>query len=101
MEVIDFGPNREKEFPSLKAVENFSYDGFSVKIMNGFTKYTVEELIEWTNDPGIGKFKCSDGKERLIPECQLTREYIKSISSRPKLNPFKGKVVLFGEPSKS
>ena len=101
MEVIDYGPNMGKEFPSLNAVENFNYDGFGIETMKGFAKYTVKDFVEWTNDPGIGKFKCSDGKERLIPECQLTREYVKSLSARPKLDPFKGIGVFFGEPSHS
>jgi len=101
MTKIEFGPNVGKVFPSLRAVENFSYNGFGVESLEGFANYTVKEFVEWTNDPGIGKFLCSDEKVRLIPNCQLTKEYIKSIPSCPKLDPFKGIGVFFGEPSHS
>ena len=100
-QTIKFGPNIGKGFPTDKSIENFTYNGFGVTSKKGFADYTVEEFIEWTNDPGVGKFKCSDDKERLIPSCQLSREYQDSIPLRPKLNPFKGRGVFFGKPSSS
>ena len=98
---VQRGPNTGKEFPSLKAVENFNYNGFMTIPLEGFASYEVEEFIEWTNDPGIGRFKCSNGEIKLIPSCQLTREYVKSLPEPPELKPLEGIGVLFGEPSHS
>lgn len=99
--MIQYGPNKNKTFPSEKHVENFSYDGFGVSIQKGFSKWTITQFNGWTMDPGIGRFTCSDGQERLIPSCQLHPNYYKSLPKRPKLEPFKGNGVFFGEPSKS
>jgi hypothetical protein len=47
-------------------VQNFSYNGFCGKLLAGIVIYSA--LFEkWTRDPGIGLFKCSDDKKRLIP----------------------------------
>jgi hypothetical protein len=51
-------------------VQNFIYDGLFVRVRDGIADYTAE-FKEWTKDPGIGKFECSDGKSRLIPSCCL------------------------------
>lgn len=55
-------------------VEKFLYNGFCVNPPKGgwgqIVEYTAD-FIEWTNDPGIAKCKCSDGQERLIPSCCL------------------------------
>lgn len=51
-------------------VNNFSYNGIYGYHLPGKAPYTAT-FIEWTNDPGIGRFQCSDGKERLIPTFAL------------------------------
>lgn len=51
-------------------VENFVYNGFIVQSKKGKAKYTAT-FKEWTNDPGIALYACSDGKDRLIPSCCL------------------------------
>jgi len=51
-------------------VQNFSYNGFSGQLKDGLTPYTAE-FLKWTDDPGIAKCKCSDGKVRLIPTFAL------------------------------
>jgi hypothetical protein len=84
-----------------RSVQNFIYNGFFVQLLPNKTKYTVNSLINWTQDPGIGLFLCSDKKERLIPSCCLSKDFLLTQKKRPKLNPFKGKGVLFGEPAKS
>lgn len=55
-------------------VNVFTYNGMFVSLEgNKFTDYTAE-FIEWTEDPGITKCICSDGKERLIPSICLWAE---------------------------
>ncbi len=84
---------------NINLVENFIYNGFSVTPKKGFAKYTVEKLIKWTDDPGIGLFICSDKKERLIPSCQLTQEFLKT---QPKRENKEFNINnVFGTPSKS
>lgn len=51
-------------------MRNFNYDGFGGMLREGFAPYTAE-LVEWTLDPGVGKFQCSDSKVRLIPTFAL------------------------------
>jgi len=82
-------------------VKNFNYNGFFVESLPGFTSYKAVELVIWTVDPGIGLFRCTDGRERLIPSCQLDDEFYNSLPPRPKLDPFKGNGVFFGEPAQS
>lgn len=101
MTEIKYGPNMGKEFPSIRSVESFAYNGFMMEMLEGFAPYEIEEFICWTDDPGIGKFKCTDGKIRLIPDCTFPEEYGKTLPPRPKLKPFEGKGVLFGTPSHS
>lgn len=85
----------------VDSIEDFIYNGFFVEHKGTIAPYTVKQFIKWTDDPGIGLFLCSDGRERLIPSCQLTSEYVESILPRPVLDPFNGKGVLFGASSKS
>jgi hypothetical protein len=101
MDKVKYGPNAGKEFPSVKSVENFFYNGFATETLEGFASYEIESFVKWTNDPGIGVFKCTDNKERLIPSCQLEKSYYNSLPKRPKLDPFKGVGVFFGSPSHS
>jgi len=51
-------------------VENFTYNGFGGQHLPGKAPYTAT-FVEWTNDPGVATFLCSDGKERLIPTFAL------------------------------
>jgi len=47
-------------------VKNFTYNGFMGQYLPGKAPYTAT-FVEWTNDPGVAVFQCSDGQERLIP----------------------------------
>lgn len=60
-------------------VQNFSYNGFTSELSKGIASYTAT-FIEWSKDPGVGVFQCSDGKKRLIPTFALIGDY----SSLPK-----------------
>jgi len=75
-------------------VKNFTYNGFSGVDLPGKAPYTAT-FVEWTDDPGVAKFQCSDGEERLIPTFAL-------IGDRRGL-PEQGKAhsVLFGSSSHS
>jgi len=86
------------KLPKTK-VRNFEYNGFMGRMLKGYAKFKVVSFIEWTTDPGIGKFGCSDGKERLIPsfafiKCLKKLEGV--IPEQPKEN-----LVMFGAPSGS
>lgn len=48
----------------------FTYNGFYGSLTGGYARYTAE-FLTWTEDPGITRCKCSDGKERLIPTFAL------------------------------
>lgn len=100
---IKTGVNMGKKYPCLKSIENFEYDGFGVSGKEGFAPYLIESFIEWTNDPGIAKFKCSDGKERYIPVCQLNFNYYETLPKQKLVghNGVGGKGLLFGSPCKS
>ena len=82
-------------------IKNFNYNGFFVESLLGIAPYKAIKLVKWTNDPGIGEFLCSDGKNRLIPSCQLSIEFINSQPPRIKLDPFTGNGVFFGSPAHS
>lgn len=81
-------------------VHNFTYNGFVGNTHPGWANFKITEFVEWTNDPGIGKFLCDDGITRLIPTFALTRDYHKSLK-KIKLLPFEGVGVLIGTPCKS
>ncbi len=51
-------------------VLHFIYDGYAGKLTGGYARYTAE-FQSWTEDPGITRCICSDGKERLIPSFAL------------------------------
>jgi len=97
------GPNHEVEFPTDTSIENFNYNGFGCESLKGFADYQVVSLIEWTLDPGIGKFKCSDDQDRLIPSCQLTTAFLNTQPKSVKLQCFgpDAKGLLFGESANS
>lgn len=75
-------------------VKNFVYNGFYTETKPGLANYTVE-FKEWTNDPGIAKCICSNGKLKLIPNFCL----IGDKSMLPEQN--MSNKVLFGNSSKS
>lgn len=95
---FEYDANGDIKFPSIHHIENFDYNGFFVNSLPGFAKFTVKKFLSWTNDPGVGKFLCSDGKTRLIPTCQLHSDYLKTLPKEPNL---KGKGLLFGPSSTS
>jgi len=87
-------------------VKNFEYNGFCGKDLPGFADYTVV-FKKWTKNPGVGVFKCSDGKERLIPSfalfmngARLTHDMEHGIPEQPRERGKEGK-MLFGSPCKS
>jgi hypothetical protein len=96
-------------------VENFYYNGIFVSPEKGYASYTAT-FEKWTNDPGVALFLCSDGKERLIPTCQLfdeNDEHIKSeeeFGAQPKGDDYRGMdnaerkndlSLVFGQPCSS
>lgn len=93
---------KEIKFPTINSVENFKYNGFSVLSKPGFAKYRIVKFLNWTNDPGIGKFLCTDKKERLIPTCCLSNKFIKTLPKQ-ELSPniIGGKGDIIGIPSES
>ena len=78
-------------------VRNFHYNGFCGQELAGYTSYTAE-FLEWTNDPGVAKFQCSDGKIRLIPTFALEGD--RSVMPKQDYQKLGGK-VLFGAPTQS
>jgi len=75
-------------------VRNFDYNGFYGRTLQGMASYEAK-FSRWTNDPGIGVFECSDGKERLIPTFAL----IGNTSELPEQD--MSNKVMFGTPSHS
>ena len=72
-----------ENFPSIYHVEAFHYNGYMVTPKPGFTDYQVKSFIAWTNDPGIGLFKCADkNKLRTIPSCQLHPDFLKKFDKQ-------------------
>lgn len=64
-------------------VKNFTYNGFFGKTEEGFTEYTAI-FKEWTKDPGIAIFSCSDGKERMIPTFAIEEIITEELPKQPK-----------------
>jgi hypothetical protein len=75
-------------------VKKFKYNGFMGQTLKGYTPYTAT-FKEWTNDPGIAKCTCSDGKERIIPTFALENFDINNHKIQEKTG------VLFGVPCNS
>jgi len=74
-------------------VQNFKYNGFASIKLQGIASYTAK-FIKWTQDPGIARCECSDGKIRLIPSCDL----LGNVSALPKQTYENGKLFI-GPPS--
>ncbi len=72
-------------------VRRFEYNGFCGQLKEGNAPYTAK-FVEWTRDPGVAWFMCSDGKKRLIPTFALV--------DAPELPPqvFEDEMMLFGCP---
>ena len=81
-------------------VRNFTYNGLGVNFEGGLAKYTAK-FIKWTNDPGVGEFKCSDGKVRLMPSCVLVGPRESLPKKTWKSAEEQGVSVLFGTPCAS
>jgi hypothetical protein len=79
-------------------VKNFSYNGFMGQVLSGTAPYTAE-FVEWTLDPGVALFQCSDGEVRLIPTFAL--EGNRSALPRQDYAKLGGKKVYFSLPAKS
>lgn len=75
-------------------VRNFEYNGVAGRYLPGNAPYKAT-FVEWTKDPGVAIFRCSDGQERLIPTFAL-------IGDRNELpeQDYRNKVY-FGSPSHS
>jgi hypothetical protein len=71
-------------------VRNCMYNGFFGRLDPGYKKYKAR-FKEWTMDPGIAIFYCSDGKEREIPSFAVTTEIL-----LPKRIIPKGEAIIFG-----
>ena len=76
-------------------VQNFSYNGFCGQLLPAMASY-LAKFKEWTNDPGIGIFGCSDGEERLIPTFAL-----RGLNKYPLPKQDMSKKVMFGAGSHS
>lgn len=79
-------------------VMSFTYDGFGGQKTGGFATFTGE-FIRYTNDPGIGLYKCSDGKERLIPGWAV-EGHLPPMPNYKKMQK-QGKMLTFGYASSS
>jgi len=79
-------------------VSNFVYDGFGGMLKPGYAPYTAT-LKEWTLDPGVGLFTCSDGKERLIPSFAVEGhpEWVKPANTPANYSP----ILYIGQPCTS
>jgi hypothetical protein len=75
-------------------VRKFDYNGFCGKLHKEYTDYTAK-FEEWTNDPGIAVFSCSDGENRLIPTFAIEGWKSEDYPKQPKTG------VLFGAACKS
>lgn len=79
-------------------IQNFEYDGLFVKLKDGKAPYTAR-FINWTTDPGVARFQCSDEKIRLIPTCALMNLGEKQLPPKTWEPPKHG--IIFGVPSSS
>lgn len=63
----------KEEYPHQ--VNSFKYNGFYGSSNNKILDYKAK-FKEWTNDPGIAVFNCSDGQERKIPTFAINISFI-------------------------
>ena len=84
-------------------IQNFDYNGLYVIDLSGLADYKAK-FEEWTDDPGIAVFKCSDGNHRLIPTCQIVPNRLQSFINPKRRFPkqdHKNRNVISGMPGKS
>lgn len=86
-------------FPTKFHVKKFKYNGFGVTHGKGFYTWLISRFVQYTNDPGMVEFLCSDNETRLIPTCCISSELYKELPIAPDLRPLEGVGVLFGTPS--
>lgn len=75
-------------------VREFKYNGFSGLILPDYAPYRAR-FVEWTTDPGIGRFDCSDGKQRVIPTFAIVAFDYNAHPVQPKTG------ILFGQAAHS
>ena len=90
-------PKLKIEIEMTHKVRNFTYNGFVGRLEKGFAPYTAE-FITWTEDPGIMRMQCSDGKERFIPSFAIPHP---ETLPTPPVFPEGSKVFYWGQPSSS
>lgn len=78
-------------------VFSFRYNGFALKVGKTLTKYTAT-FKEWTDDPGVAVFECSDGEERKIP-VRAVKNF--NYDNHPEQKWTKRPPLILGEPSSS
>jgi hypothetical protein len=81
-------------------VRNFEYDGLFLSLHGGEASYRAD-FLGWTEDPGIGRFQCSDGKIRLIPSICLMGLGYRLLPPQPPLERLNMGIVHIGIPSRS
>lgn len=65
-------------------VFEFDYNGFYGQCNESVIMPYTATFQEWTADPGIGKFICSDAEVRLIPTFALKEFSIKELPVQEK-----------------
>jgi len=75
-------------------IAGFSYNGFMGRLTGKPTGYKAS-FVKWTPDPGVGVFKCTDGKERNIPTFAVVGFDVADFPEQEKTG------VMFGSPCKS
>jgi len=88
-------PMASESYPYM--IQNFIYNGFYGKSLSGIAPYRAK-FKEWTNDPGVAVFECSDSKERLIPTFAIAARGLKK---HPLPKQDMSNKVLFGAPAHS
>lgn len=78
-----------------REVNEFEYNGFMGRVDDKVIMPYTATFEEWTPDPGIGKFKCSDGETRYIPTFAIVDYASGDFGEQEKTG------VMFGSPSKS
>ena len=88
----------KKQFKVMK----FTYNGYFVMGCDPkkLTDYTAE-FVEWTKDPGVAVFKCSDKKERRIPTCAILMSKEEFAEKPFSLQTYENGKEIFGKSSSS
>ena len=86
---------KKKKIMEDRKVNEFEYNGFMGKVDDKVIMPYTATFKEWTPDPGIGKFECSDGETRYIPTFAIVDYKSGDFGEQEKTG------VMFGSPSKS